>query len=52
MRRGGVRDNTGIYIGYTREELVYMLRCIDKYLGMSLCSNFEYKFKYLHYTPS
>lgn len=52
QRQGGTRDNTEIYIGYTREELVHMLQCIDKRLGVSLCSNFEYKFKYLHYNPS
>ncbi len=44
-RRGGARDDTEIYIGHTREELLGMIMAIERKYGVRHNHAFSYKFR-------
>lgn len=44
-RRGGVRDETEIYLNYTQDELLDLFVRLDQVLGVNFKHEFSYSFK-------
>ena len=44
-RRGGARDDSEVYISYSREQLVALIIDTDQRLGVIFDHDFKYRFK-------
>lgn len=44
-RRGGARDDSEVYISYSRQQLLDLIIRQEDRIGISYCHNFSYEFK-------